>query len=197
MSRKSWPPPDVRSHPGRLTLRALRFLLLPGVAACALAPPAHAQVEDDHSRTPVDSARVVDAGLSLGAHDLGLLIGARLTPWLSVAARLEGTGMARRRIIGIGPRFDFARDRYVRIYVLPMFGGVACSPGFLGSAASCLDRDLHAGLGLLGGGEFLMNESGTFSIGVEGGYWWVLDDPAVSRAKLSHGTIAALFRLKQ
>lgn len=194
MHRRSWPRPDARPHPGRR-------LLLPATLTCALclafATPLHAQADDDHSRTPVDSSRVVDVGLSLGVHDLGLLIGARLTPWLSVAARLEGTGLSTRRVIGIGPRFDVARDRYVRVYLLPAFGGVACSPGWLGDAVRCRDRDLHAGLAILGGGEFLLNDSGTFSIGVEGGYWWVLDDPDVSRAKLSHGTIAALFRLKQ
>lgn len=170
--------------------------MLASAAGLTLAPLAHAQVEDDASHTPVDSARTVVAGFSLGAHDFGLLIGARLNPWLSLAARLEGVGIATRRVVAIGPRIDPVTDRYLRIYLLPMFGGVACAPGWSGEVVNCRDRSLHAGLGLLGGGEFYMDDSGSFSLGFEAGYWWVFDDPDIARAKLSHATIAAMLRLR-
>lgn len=176
--------------------RLLGILLPVLFGSLSLARPARTPAQEPTSGAPVDSLRVVAIGLSLGTHDLGVLLGARITPWLSGAARLEGTGVASRRIIGIGPRVDPVADRYVRVYVLPLFGGVACSPGFFGNAASCIDRALHAAVGLMGGAEFYLNESGSFSIGVEGGYWWELDESDVERFDLSHGTIAALLRLR-
>ncbi len=180
--------------PGRQ--RVLGILLLGLTGSMPLVCPPRADAQETLSTTPVDSARVVAAGFSLGTHDLGLLLGARITPWLSGAARLEGIGVASRRAIGIGPRFDPVTDRYVRVYLLPLFGGVACSPGLYGSAARCRDRALHAALGLLGGAEFYLNDSGSFSIGVEGGYWWVFDSDDVTRSGLSHPTIAGLLRLR-
>jgi len=172
-------------------------ILLPVLAGgISFAHPAQAPAQETTSRTPVDSLRVVAIGFSLGTHDLGLLLGARITPWLSGAARLEGTGVASRRIIGIGPRVDPVADRYVRVYVLPLFGGVACSPGFFGNAASCIDRALHAAVGLMGGAEFYLNEGGSLSIGVEGGYWWVFESDDDARHGLSHPTVAALLRIR-